>query len=165
MTKRGEVSLGGNHYAVPDDLVGLRVTVAFHPFDLREVYTELQGQTIIAQPALPVAHLALPKLTEPARRRRGAGRLPPGLARAARDPAPGAVRLRSLRRIPRRPAAAGTGPRTARRITGPCAPHALPARPAATRGGRASDPSLDPPCGRDLHLSRYLAAMTKDGDI
>ena len=72
MTKRGEVSLGGNHYAVPDDLVGLRVTVAFHPFDLREVYTELQGQTIIAQPALPVAHLALPKLTEPARRRRTA---------------------------------------------------------------------------------------------
>ncbi|MHB1766180.1 MAG: DDE-type integrase/transposase/recombinase [Gammaproteobacteria bacterium] len=61
--RRGEISIGGNHYAVPDDMVGSVVTVAYRPFDLREVYLEVGGQFLTAKPSVPVRNLAHPKMT------------------------------------------------------------------------------------------------------
>lgn len=166
VTRRGEVSLGGNSYAVPDDLVGLRVTVAFHPFDLSEVFIELKDQTITAKPSLPVAHLTLPKLTEPARRRRTA---------------PGAY----LQGLPERP---GRTSQTPPAFVLSDASLAALLQDALGRDLHVEEmdlvrltlsrPGLPVPAeaerrllafirraGRDLHLSRYLVAITKDGDL
>ena len=166
VTKRGEVSLGGNHYAVPDDLVGLRVTVAFHPFDLREVYIELQDQTITAQPALPVAHLTLPKLTEPARRRRTA----PGGYLQALPERPGT--------LPQAPSAYVLSDASLAALLQGALGRELHveeldlvrltlSRPGLPLRAEAEQRLLGfiRRAGRDLHLSRYLAAVTKDGDI
>lgn len=67
--RRGEVSLGGNRYSVPDDLVGTVVTVAYRPFDLREVYLEVGGQFLIARPSVPVRNLAHPKMEPKAKKK------------------------------------------------------------------------------------------------
>jgi transposase InsO family protein len=70
VSKRGEVSVGGNHYSVVrDDLVGTKVTVAYHPFDLREVYLEIDRTFVAAKPALPVRHLEHPKMTPPTKKK------------------------------------------------------------------------------------------------
>lgn len=63
--RRGEVALAGNRYSVPDDLVGKTVTVAYRPFDLREVYLDLDGRLFTVLPSVPVRHLAHPKLERP----------------------------------------------------------------------------------------------------
>lgn len=166
VTRRGEVALGGNHYAAPDDLVGMRVTVAFHPFDLSQVYIELQDRTITAKPSLPVAHLTLPKLTEPKKRRRTV---------------PGAY----LQALPKRP---GPPPQTPPAFA--LSDSSLIAMLQGALGRELhveeldllrltlSRPGLPAPAeaeqrvlafvrraGRDLHLSRYLAAIAKDGDL
>jgi putative transposase len=65
--RRGEVSLAGNRYSVPDDMVGTVVTVAYRPFDLREVYLEVNGTFLPAPPAVPVRHLEHPKLAPAAK--------------------------------------------------------------------------------------------------
>ena len=69
VSKRGEVSVGGNRYSVRDDLVGTKVTIAYQPFDLREVYVEVDGRFTAAKPALPVRHIEHPKMTPPTRRK------------------------------------------------------------------------------------------------
>ena len=70
VSKRGEVSVGGNHYSVVrDDLVGTKVTVAYHPFDLREVYLEIDRTFVAAKPALPVRHLEHPKMAPPTKKK------------------------------------------------------------------------------------------------
>jgi hypothetical protein len=69
VSKRGEVSVGGNRYSVRDDMVGAKVTVAYHPFDLREVYVETDGHFVAAKPALPVRHIEHPKMASPARKK------------------------------------------------------------------------------------------------
>ena len=166
VTKRGEVSLGGNCYAVPDDLVGLRVTVAFHPFDLSVVYIELQDQTITAKPALPVAHLTLPKLTEPARRRRTA----PGAYLQALPDRPGPS--------PQAPPAFALSDASLATLLQGALGRELHVEELDLVRLTLSRPGLPLPAeaeqrllgfvrraGRDLHLSRYLAAITKDGEI
>ena len=166
VTKRGEVSLGGNHYAVPDDLVGLRVVVAFHPFDLREIYVELKGQTITAKPAFPVAHLVLPKLTEPARRQRKA---PGGYLQALPErpgqlaAPPPAFALTDTTLIAMLQAALGRDLHVEeldlvrRTLERPGLPLLAEADLRLENFIRRR--------GRDLHLSRYLAAIMKERDI
>ena len=166
VTKRGEISLGGNHYAVPDDLVGLRVTVAFHPFDLREVYVGLKDQTIAAKPSLPVAHLALPKLTEPARRQRKA----PGGYLQALPERPG--------QIPTPPPAFALTDASLTALLQGALGRELHVEELDLARRTLERPGLPLPAeadlrlaafirraGRDLHLSRYLAAILKERDI
>ncbi len=167
VTKRGEIALGGNHYATPDDLVGLRVVVAFHPFDLSEVYIEVEGQTITAQPSQPVAHIAHPKLQQRASRRQPTAPAdylrhlpkPPG----QEPPQPPAYVLtdRSLRDMLR--AALG---RELRPEEGDLIRLVL-SRPGLPIPGEAERRLLAfvRRSGRVLHLSRYLAAITRDGEL
>ncbi len=177
VTKRGEISLGGNHYAVPDDLVGLRVTVAFHPFDLREVYVELKGsqngppgaaqdQTITAKPVLPVAHLALPKLTEPARRQRKApgGYLQALPARPGQTPAPPpafALTDASLAALLQATLGRELHIEELDLVRRTLERPGLPLPAEADLRLRA----FIRRAGRDLHLSRYLAAIMKERDV
>ncbi len=158
--------LGGNCYAVPDDLVGLPVTVAFHLFDLSVVYIELQDQTIAAKPALPVAHLALPKLTEPARRRRTA----PGAYLQALPDRPGPS--------PQAPPAFALSDASLAALLQEALGSEMHVEEMDLLRLTLSRPGLPLPAeaeqrllgfvrraGRDLHLSRYLTAITKDGEI
>ena len=167
VTKRGEISLGGNHYAAPDDLVGLRVTVAFHPFDLSELYIELPDRTITAQPSQPVAHVAHPKLqAKPARRQptAPAGYLshlpkPPG----HEPPPPPAYVLTDASLTMLLQAALGrelhVDERDLVRI--------VLSRPGLPIPGEAEKrlQTFVRRAGRELHLSRYLAAITRDGTL
>jgi len=68
--RRGEVSVGGNRYSVPDDMVGSVVTVAYRPFDLREVYIDTGGTFVTAKPSVPVRHLAHPEMTPATKKKR-----------------------------------------------------------------------------------------------
>jgi putative transposase len=65
VSKRGEVAIAGNHYAAPDDLVGTSVTVAYRPFDLRQVYLQVDNKLIPALPSVPVRHLVHSRLETP----------------------------------------------------------------------------------------------------
>jgi transposase InsO family protein len=167
VTKRGEISLGGNHYAVPDDLVGLRVTAAFHPFDLSEVYIELEGQTITAKPSQPVAHLAHPKLqTRPARRQPTAPaeylrHLPKPPGEEPPPPPSYALTDRSLQDLLQ-----ATLGRELRPEEGDLVRVVL-SRPGLPVPGEAKKrlQAFVRRAGRELHLSRYLAAITRDGEI
>ena len=69
VSKRGEVSVGGNRDSVRDDMVRTKVTVAYHPFDLREAYVETDGHFVAAKPALPVRPIEHPKMASPARKK------------------------------------------------------------------------------------------------
>ena len=69
--KRGEVAIAGNRYSAPGDLVGKSVTVAYRPFDLREVYLDLDGRLVPALPSVPVRHLVHPKLERPKKKPSG----------------------------------------------------------------------------------------------
>ena len=71
VSKRGEVAIAGNRYSAPDDLVGKSVTVAYRPFDLREVYLDIDGRLLAALPSVPVRHLVHPKLERPAHKPSG----------------------------------------------------------------------------------------------
>lgn len=68
--RRGEVSIAGNHYSAPDEMVGTVVTVAYRPFDLREVYIETAGTFLTVKPSVPVRHLAHPGVTPQAKKKR-----------------------------------------------------------------------------------------------
>lgn len=166
VSRRGEVALGGNRYAVPDELTGMKkVTVAFHPFDLSEVYVERPDRTIVAKPAVPLTNAVLPELSkEPTKKRRTA---PPDY----------------LRKLPLRTHALPS-PEATSSLTDASFTELLQTalgrelhveekdlvRLTLSRPGLPAPPEAkERLCafvrrsGRDLHLSRYLDAITKEG--
>ena len=159
--RRGEVSLAGNRYAAPDEYVGTVVTVAYHPFDLREVYLETGGQFLTLKPSVPVRNLAHPKLTPVTKKK------PNGPADYLRR-----MPKRPMPELPMTPSVRDTVTAALTLALGRALhteEHDLLATYLA-RPGLAPEAELETRLGafvrrygKDQHLSRYLDAIWGDG--